>query len=69
MAHPPPPRRWGGGVHTILPANQSSQVLFINRNATVKSSSINNIHLQQQLNVGFFILKLTSKHMLGNVHV
>ena len=31
-----------------LPANWSSQVLLINRNATVKLSSINTIHVKQQ---------------------
>ena len=30
--------------HPTLPANQSSQVLLIDRNATVKLSSINTIH-------------------------
>ena len=53
----------------ILWANQSSQVFLINRNATVKVSSINTIHVKQQHNVGFFIFKLTlAWYMLGNVY-
>ena len=32
-----------------LPVNRSSQVFFINRNATVKLSSINTIHVKQQV--------------------
>ena len=50
-------------------ANPSSQVFLINRNATVKSSSINTIYVKQQHNVGFFIFKFTLKHMLDNVYI
>ena len=53
----------------ILWANQSSQVFLINRNATVKVSSINTIHVKQQLNDGFFIFKFTLKYMLGNAYI
>ena len=53
---------------TLL-TNQSSQVFLINRNATVKLSSINTIHVKQQHNVGFFIFKFTLKYMLGNVYI
>ena len=53
-----------------LPANQSSQVFLINRNATVKLSSINTIHVfLQQHNVGFFIFKFPLKNVLGNVYI
>ena len=52
-----------------LPANRPSQVFFINRNATVKLSSINSIHVKQQHNVGFFIFKLTLNYMLGNAYI
>ena len=55
-------------IPTLL-ANQSSQVFLINRNATVKLSSINTIHVKQQHNVGFFIFKFTLKYMLGNVYI
>ena len=48
-----------------LPANWSSQVFLINRNATVKLSSINTIHVKQQHNVGFFIFRFTLKYILG----
>ena len=41
------------------PANPSSQVFLINRNGTVKLSSINTIHVKQQHIVGFFIFKFT----------
>ena len=60
IAHPPPP---------TLPANRSSQVFLNNRNATVKFSSINTIHVKQQYNVGFSIFKFTLKYMLGNVYI
>ena len=40
---------------------------LINRNATVKLSSINTIHVKQQ-HVCFFIFKFTLKHMLGDVY-
>ena len=53
----------------ILLANRSSQVFLIYRNVTVKLSSINNIHLKQQLNIGFFIFKFTLKYMLGNIYI
>ena len=42
---------------------------LINRNATVKLSSINTIHVKQQHNVGFFIFNFTLKYMLGNVYI
>ena len=51
-----------------LPANWSSQVFLINRNATVKLSSINTIHVKQH-NIVFFIFKFTLKYMLGNVYI
>ena len=52
-----------------LPTSRSSQLLLINRNVTVKLSSINTIHVKQQHNVGFFIFKFTLKYMLGNVYI
>ena len=51
-----------------LPSNPSFQVFLINRNATVKLTSINTIHIKQQHNVCFFISKFTLKYMLGNVY-
>ena len=45
--------------------NQSSRVFLVNRNATVKLSSINTVHVKQQHNIGFFIFKFTLKYMLG----
>ena len=53
----------------ILLANWSSQVFLITRNATVKLSSINIIHVKQQHNVGFFILNFLVKYMPGNVYI
>ena len=53
---------------TLL-AEQSSQIFFINKNATVKLSLINTIHVKQQCKVGFFIFKFTLKYMLGNVYI
>ena len=50
----------------MLPTNQPSQIFLINKNATVKLSSINAI-LVKQYSVGFFIFKFTLKYMLGNV--
>ena len=50
-----------------LPANQSSQVFPINRNATVKLNSINAIHVKHH--VRFFILKFTLEYILGNVYI
>ena len=41
---------------------------LVNRNATVKLSSINTINVKQQHNVGFFIFKFTLKYMLGDVY-
>ena len=42
----------------------------MNRNATVKSSSKNIIHVKQKYHIGFFILKFTLlKYMLGNVYI
>ena len=52
-----------------LPANPSSQVYLINKNATVKLSSINTIHVKQQHNVGFFNFKFTLKYMLGIIYI
>ena len=49
-------------LFTLPPANQSSQAFLINRNTTVKLSSINIVHVKQQHNVGFFIFKFTLKH-------
>ena len=57
ISHPP-----------ILPTNCLSQVFLINRNATVKSTSINTIHVKQH-NVGLFSFKFTLKYMLVNVHI
>ena len=54
--------------HTLL-VNQSPQFFLINRNATVKLSSINIIHVKQQHNISFSIFKFTLKYMLGNVYV
>ena len=53
---------------TLL-VNWSYQVFLINRNATVKLSSINIIHVKQQHNISFSIFKFTLKYMLGNVYV
>ena len=39
-------------------------VFLIDRNATVKLSSINTIHVNQQHNVSFFVIKFTLKYML-----
>ena len=52
-----------------LPVNWSSQVFFINRNITVKLSSINTNHLNQKHDIGFSILNITLKYMLGNAYV
>ena len=46
-SHPPPP------PPPTLPTNQSSQVFLIDRNPTVKLSSMNTIHVKQQHNVDF----------------
>ena len=35
----------------------------------VKLSSINTIHVKQQLSIGFSIFKLTLNYMLGNVYI
>ena len=56
-------------ISLTLPTNQSFHVFLINRNATVKLSSINTIHVKQQHNLGFFIFKFTLKYMLGNVYI
>ena len=58
---PPPPSK-------ALPTNRPSQAFLINRNTTVKLSSINTIHVKQQ-HVGFFIFKFTLKCTLGNVYI
>ena len=52
-----------------LVTNRSFQVFLIDGNATVKLSSINTIHVNQQHYVGFFIFKFTLKYMLGNVYI
>ena len=52
-----------------LPGFLASQVFLINRNATVKFSSINTIHVNQQHNNGFFIFKFTLKYILGSVYI
>ena len=52
-----------------LTTNRPSQVFFINRNTTVKLSSINTIHVKLQHNVGFFIFKFLLKYMLGNSNI
>ena len=47
--HPPPPFlkiSHPPSCPPTLPANPSSQVFLINRNATVKLSSINTIHVK-----------------------
>ena len=67
---PPPPSPFLKIPHpSTLPANQSSQVFLINRNATAKLSSINTIHVTQQHYVGLFIFKFSLKCMLCNVYV
>ena len=52
-----------------LPTNRPSQVFLIDRNASVKLSSANTIHIKQQDNVGFFIFKFPLKYMLDHVYV
>ena len=52
-----------------ITGNRSSQVFLINRNATAKLSSVNNIHVKQQRNVSFFIVKFALKYMLVNVYI
>ena len=52
-----------------LPGNMSPQVFLNNRNATVKLSSINTIHVKQRHSNDFFNFKLTLKYMLGNVYI
>ena len=59
----------GSPYPPTLPTNQPSQVFLINRNAIVKLSSINTIHVKQQHNVCFFIFKFTLKYMLGCVYI
>ena len=39
------------------------------KNATVKISLINTIHVKRQHEVGYFIFKFTLKFMLGNVYI
>ena len=51
------------------PYQQIGQIFLINRNATVKLGSINNIHVKQQHNVSFFIFKFTLKYMPGYVYI
>ena len=53
----------------ILPTNRLSQVFLFNRNATVKLSFINTIHIKQQHNFGPFIFKVTLKYVLGNIYI
>ena len=51
---------WDIGVGSLtLLTNRESQVFLINRNATVKLSSINIIHVKKH--VAFFIFKFTLK--------
>ena len=57
------------GVYTMLLTNRPSQVFLINRNATVKLSSINAVHVKQQQNICFFIFKHTLKYRLGNAYI
>ena len=47
----------------------ASQVFLINRNETVKLSSLNTIPVKQKHNVGFFIFTFTLKYMLGNIWI
>ena len=54
---------------SILLASRSSQPFLINRNATVKLSLINTIHVKQQHHVGFFIFKFALKYMFGNIYI
>ena len=49
------------------PTNRPFEVFLIDRNATVKLSSINTILIKQQHNAGFFIFKFILKYMLDNV--
>ena len=53
---------------STLPANRSSQVFLVNRDATVKLSSIKTIQVKQH-HIGFFIFNFTLKYMLGNVYI
>ena len=53
----------------MLLTNGPSQVFLINRNATVKLSSINAVHVKQQQNICFFIFKHTLKYRLGNAYI
>ena len=50
-----------------LPINRPPQVFLIDKNATVKLSSINTIHVKQQRNAGFFIFKFTLQYMVDNI--
>ena len=52
-----------------LTVNWSYHVFPINRNAVVKLSSINSIHVKQQRNVEFFTFKFTLKYMPGNIYI
>ena len=54
--------------HTLM-TNQPSQVLLINRNATMTLSLTKTIHVNQHHNVGYFSFKFTLKCMLGNVYI
>ena len=59
ITHPSPPYRLIG----------HNQVFLIDRNVTVKLSSIKTIHVKLQHNVGFLIFKYTLKYMLVNVYI
>ena len=58
---------WNPPFPTLL-TNRPSQDVLINRNATVKLSSINTIHVKQKHNVGLLIFKFTLKYILGNAY-
>ena len=58
IRHPPPYRQIVHHKFSLLIEMQP-----------VKLSSINTIHVKQQHNVGFFIIKFILKRMLGNVFV
>ena len=71
--HSPPISKSSLFLKTFYPpsllANWSSHFFLINRNHTVKLSSINTIYEKQQHNFNFFIFKFTLKYMLGNVYI
>ena len=65
----PPSHLLKSPIPPTLLTNRSSQVLLINRNATMKLSSIHIICVKQQDIVCFFIFKFTLKQMVGNVYI